>query len=376
MAAVILAAGRSSRMGESKPLLSLGSASVIERLVGAVAQAKVDDIVVVTGHQPGRLAAVLDGLPVRRVHNAGYDAGMFSSIRTGVAALRDDVPGFFIVPADYPLVRPEVLHRLSHALGREGGGILHPTCCGRRGHPPLLSGLYRDALLRADDGDDLRRLLQRHAADETEIEVEDLTILMDMDTPEDHQRMGRFAGFLDAAAGALPTPDDALYLLALLGVPDQVVRHSRAVAKVGEALVEALRPRLPDLDIHLVRAACLLHDLARARPKHALVAEHMLRNLGLARLGAVVGAHMVLPSESLGSSGVTEEHLVYLADKLVVEDAIGSLAERAARALRQHGHESEAAEGARTRMRTAEMIRDRVEALVERPLEEVLARKR
>ena len=300
IAAVILAAGRSSRMGANKPLLPLGSASVIERVVDSVSRAKVGDIVVVTGHESDRLGLVLGKLPaVRQAHNAGYDSGMFSSVRTGVAALRGDVDAFFVLPADYPLVRAEVLDRLILALRGGGRGILHPCCCGLRGHPPLLSGRYRDALLQADVEEDLRSFLQRHAEDEAEVEVEDLTILMDMDTAEDYRRIGRFAATLDAAGdatgnasaaahgGAAPDPaarggpgrktstpagdaavgetdsapadsapegaagsaslssEDALYLLSLLEVPEQVVRHCRTVAAVGEALARALEPRVP-----------------------------------------------------------------------------------------------------------------------------------
>jgi molybdenum cofactor cytidylyltransferase len=422
IAAVILAAGRSSRMGAPKPLLPLGSSTVIERVVGSVLRAGVRDIVVVTGHEPERLAPILDALPARPVHNAGYDAGMFSSVRTGVAALDPDVEAFFILPADYPLVRTEALERLiaifrgtgrsAHGpedTGRAGRGILHLTCCGRRGHPPLLSGRYREALLHASDDDDLRSFLQRHGGDEAEVEVEDLTILLDMDTAEDYRRLCRFASVLDGAgsmpdgrsgyeaggeAGASapggpadPVPSarsealsvaDALFLLSLLEVPDRVVRHCCAVAKVGETLARALKPHAPSLEIALVRTACLLHDIARtsAVPRqHALVGQKLLGNLGLARLGEIIGAHMVLPPEQAEMSAVTETQLVYLADKLVAEDRIVNLEERTARTLRELGGD-EAPQGARvglrSRMQTAQRVLDKVEAILHRPLVEML----
>ncbi len=93
---------------------------------------------------------------------------------------------------------------------------------------------------------------------------------------------------------------------------------------------------MPELDVDLVRTAGLLHDMARGTSKHALVAEIILVNLGLPRLGAVVGAHMVMPPEKLETTLVTEEQLLYLADKLVIEDKIGTLEERTARSLRRH----------------------------------------
>jgi molybdenum cofactor cytidylyltransferase len=421
VAAIVLAAGRSSRMGAAKPLLPIGSSSAIDRVVGSVARALVDDIVVVTGHDRASVAPVIHGLPAGEAHNPRYDSGMFSSVRVGVAALDKDVEAFFVLPADYALVRSEVMERLAAEFAAHGTGVLHPTCCGLRGHPPLIAGRHRDALLRADDGDNLRGFLQREAEDEAELEVEDLTILMDMDTDDDYRRICRFAAVLDAAApvdtavtavarpaspamsvgaraptavgpatnarqapgagarlaGGSPvlSPEDALYLLSLLDVPDRVVRHCQTVASVGQALARALKPHQPGLDVDLVQAAGLLHDLARVRPDHAAAGRDLLRNLGLHRLGEVVGAHMVLTPEQADMSRVTEEQLVYLADKLVAEDEIVGLEERRAATLRSWGDgfaAPEALEGLEARMQAARLILRKVEGVTGHPASEIL----
>jgi molybdenum cofactor cytidylyltransferase len=377
IAAIVLAAGKSSRMGTNKPLLPLGSTTVIERVTGSVSRAGIDAIVVVTGHNPEALAPVLDRLAVRRAHNAGYESGMFSSVQTGVRALADDVEAFFVLPADYPLVRTEVLRRLIESFHDGESDVLHPSCCGLRGHPPLLSGRYRQALVEADDGDNLGSFFRRHADDQAEVDVEDLTILLDMDTTEDFQRVSRFAAILDQAPQSpivSLSPHDALYLLSLLEVPDPVVRHCRTVAAIGTALAEALKPRVPDLDVDLVRTVCLLHDMAKGRRGHALAAQRILSNLGLPRLGEIAGAHMVMPAEKLDAPSVTEAQLVYLADKMVIKDQFIGVEGKAAHAFHKHGSNPEALEGARVRMRTALIIRDRVESLLGRPLEEVLPR--
>jgi putative nucleotidyltransferase with HDIG domain len=392
-----------------KSLLPLGSVAAIERLIGSVSRAEVDDIIVVTGHDPDKISPVLERLPARRAHNAGYESGMFSSVLTGAAALGDDVEAFLILPADYALLRSEVLDRLIHSFREDGRGIVHPSCCGLRGHPPLISGRYRKSLLGTDSGESLLDFFQKHHEDEVEVETEDLTILMDMDTAEDYRRMSRFAGFLDAAVDAAEpaeaavdaaepvgrdsngttagvtkgsppvrstavSPEDALYLLSLLRVPDQVVRHCQTVAAVAEALVEALKPYVPCLDVDLVRAAGLLHDLAKAKPKHAVVAQHILSNLGLTRLGEVVGAHMVLPPEQSSTPSVTEEQVVYLADKLVIEDRVAGFEERAARAVSKRGLDPATMEGVRTRMRTAQIIQEKIETILQRSLGDVLPR--
>jgi hypothetical protein len=90
----------------------------------------------------------------------------------------------------------------------------------------------------------------------------------------------------------------------------------------------------------------------------------------------VVGAHMVLPPELLETPSVTEEHVVYLADKSVIDDRAAGFAERASRALSRQGRDAAALEGVRTRMRSAQIIQERMEAILGRPLDEVLPRER
>lgn len=397
IAAVILAAGTSSRMGTSKPLLPLGTGSVIERVIETVRQAGVGDLVVVTGHRAADVAPVVERPGVRHVHNPDYESGMFSSVRTGVGALRDDVDAFFILPVDCALVGPEVLRRLMRSRVDAPDAILHPTCCGVRGHPPLISGRHRKELARADATVDLRSFLERRRDAELDVDVQDLTILMDMDTPEDYERLRTFAEIMDAlvegaasvtatpvsaiaaatAAGTVTLPalgvDDALFLLGLLELPGRVVRHSRTVAVVGVALAEALKPDLAELDVDLVRAGCLLHDMAKGSPRHAAVGQALLENLGLCRLGSLVGSHMLISPEHLDTPLPTEEQLVYLADKLVVEDQVRSLEGRAARTLQKHAGDAAVAQGVEARLRASRIIAQRVEAIAGRSLDEIVA---
>ncbi len=382
-AAVVLAAGRSARMGADKPLLPLGGGTALERVVRAALKAGVDEVLVVTGHRADDLAPVLINLGVAQVHNPDHENGMFSSVRSGVSTLRDEVDGFLLLPVDCALVRAEVMARLLSEHRKAEAGILHPTCCGRRGHPPLLSARYRRELAAAGDSDDLRAFFRRHSRDEREVEVEDLTILMDMDTPEGHSRLQRFAALLDRAGegrgddgpgaeAASLSPEDALHLLSLLAAPDKLVRHSKTVAAVGVALAEALKVHLPALEVELVRSACLLHDLAKGTRGHAAVAQRVLTNLGLRRLGSLVGSHMVMPLDKLGAALPTEEQLVYLADRLVLDDKVVGLDERTAQALERHRQDPEALSAVETRIRAAATIRDKVEAVLGTRLEEAL----
>jgi broad specificity phosphatase PhoE/CTP:molybdopterin cytidylyltransferase MocA len=383
IAAVVLAAGFSSRMGTLKPLLPLGSSTTIERVVSSLRAAGVARLVVVTGHEAEAVAPVLERLGVERAHNAGYVSGMFSSVRAGVAALPEDIDTFFVLPVDCPLVTPRVLRLLAEHFRCDGAGIIYPTCFGRRGHPPLLSACYIRPLLEADETPNLQAFLASHAADEAEVDVRDLTVLMDMDTPDDYRVLSTFAAALDSAAPLdaaaatrpeLPlTADEALFLLAAAGTPANIVRHCRAAAAVGENVARALKPHLPGLDVALVRAGCLLHDIARVLPHHALLAQEVLTNLGLPRLGAVVGEHMVINPGRPGAPGVTEAELVYLADKLVADGELVGLDERQARALRKMGPGPEAAQRIADRINDARTISTKVGALLGRPVEEAVS---
>jgi molybdenum cofactor cytidylyltransferase len=376
IAAIILAAGSSTRMGLdatagdvlSKALLPLGSRTAIERVVGSVREAGVEEILVVTGHGADHLAPVIDGLGVRYAYNAGHLTGMFSSVLTGVSALGSDVDAFFVLPVDCALIRPEVMNQLvrSHVeAGGRPGTIFHPTCCGRRGHPPLVPARLVDEIQAAGGADGLRGLLLGHEDESIEVEVCDLTILMDMDTRADYERLTRIAAFS-------PTLDDCRYLRSLLSPLDDLVAHTETVADVGTRLAQAVHERAPELEVQLVTSACLLHDIAKGQRKHAAVGQQLLTKLGLPRLGEVVGAHMVLPPDKSDTPALNEEQLVYLADKLVVGDRVTGLPARTGRALYEQRHSMEAMQGAKARMETALAIARRAEALLGCPLEDAI----
>lgn len=364
----------------TKALLPLGSRTVIERVVSVIRDAGIEDIVVVTGHACETLTPVLDVLKVRHVYNPQHLTGMFSSVRAGVAALDSRTRAFFVLPVDYALVGPDVFREMARQWDAsepraaiDDGTVLHPTCCGRRGHPPLLAAGYGPKLLGADGSSDgLRGVLRAGVRREKEVEVEDLAILIDMDTPEDYQRVARFARTIDSPSyGGIP-PDDSRYLRSLLQPSEQLVAHTELVATIGLALGRAVHEHLPEIDLQLVHSACLLHDLAKGTRKHSAVGRRLLDRLGLPGIAAIVDSHMVMPSERLESPVLTEEQIVYLADKLVIGDRFVGLAAKSAHTIGKHRGNPEGVESAKLRMQTAALIAGRVEALLGRSLEAVI----
>lgn len=189
IAAIILAAGYSSRMGAFKPLLPFGETTVLERSIALFRAAGIADIRVVTGHRADDLLPLLARLQVRPLFNVHYAQGMFSSVLAAAASLEAENEAFFLLPVDFPLLRPESVDSLLRAWRRGEGRILYPTCHGRRGHPPLLAASYREAILAWPGHGGLRGLLQQYQEDAMNIETGDEGILLDMDTPEDYARL-------------------------------------------------------------------------------------------------------------------------------------------------------------------------------------------
>jgi CTP:molybdopterin cytidylyltransferase MocA len=402
VAAIILAAGQSSRMGEPKALLPLAGRTALARVVGALRSAGIERIVTVTGYHARSVGPAATALGVKTAHNAEPERGMFSSVRTGAAALAvggDSSPcaqaawtanrglgfdAFLVLPVDYPLVRASTLKNVIDAYASDDHDVVHPCCAGLRGHPPLLAARVLETLVASPDTD-LRSFLEVHAPRAIEVEVDDLTVLLDMDTPDDRARLQRLALMLDsgdtmhtsephAPAKGLD-PEDALFLLDLLRAPANVAAHCREVARVGKHVATALKGALPGLDVDLVHTACLLHDMVRGQGarRHAQMGERILRNLGAPRLAEVVGAHMVLPLDPCSASTITEEELVYLADKVVVEDTVAGLVGREQRALARCGDDAASRSSIRARMLVAELIAAKVKGLLGRSFEDLLA---
>jgi CTP:molybdopterin cytidylyltransferase MocA len=188
LAAVILAAGRSSRMGAFKPLLPFGPDTVIERVISTVREAGVETLRVVVGWQADLLIPVLERSGVPWVKNERFEEGMYASIQAGVRSLPAGVSAFFLLPGDMPLVRAATLSRLIAEWDQRPGGILYPCHEGRRGHPPLIASSYIPEILRETPLGGLRVLLGRHAQEARDIECEDPGILVDLDTREEYRQ--------------------------------------------------------------------------------------------------------------------------------------------------------------------------------------------
>lgn len=186
VAAILVAAGFSRRMGSCKQLLNLGGKTALARCVETLLAGGVKEIVVVAGVKGEQVAAEAGLFPVEVVVNNDPDGDMASSVRVGRAALPATASAVIVALCDYPLVLPATVTSLKAAHAEEPERIVIPCHGNRRGHPLLFPRLILEEL----KGDlTLRDLVHIDPTRLCCIKVDDPGILVDMDTPEDYRRI-------------------------------------------------------------------------------------------------------------------------------------------------------------------------------------------
>ena len=366
IAAVILAAGQSSRMERFKPLLPIGSGRAIERVVQTFLSAGISDLIVVTGHRADELQQALAPLKVCCVENVQYRQGMFSSVQAGIRALPASCGAFFIHPADIPLVRPHTIRRLAAVFHAHGSAILYPVFDGRRGHPTLIRHDRIPGILSWEEGGGLRACLQNWEAASQELPVADEAVLMDMDTPADYRlAQGR------SVRGDLPSAAEVRVLMeGIQLLPPAIQAHCRTVATIARRLADAISAAGVPIDGELTEAAAMLHDVARTQPDHARAGAKLLEAHGFPRLAPLVADHMDLAVD--GEAPLDEAQMVFLADKLAAGDRLVELEERFRRKWVKYGRDPDAAAAIARRRDNARRVQVKIEAATGRALRAII----
>ena len=186
--AILLAAGRSQRMGTQKLLLPFAGQTVIAHIADQLLRSAIDQTFVVVGKDGARIAEALAGRPFTLVSNPDPDAGMLSSIRCGLRALPATCDATLVALGDQPTITSALIGQLLHAYRTANRGILVPLHAGKRGHPLLFCSRYRDEILNQHDSVGLRGLLAAHAEDVYEMSTSTSAVLEDMDFPDDYVR--------------------------------------------------------------------------------------------------------------------------------------------------------------------------------------------
>jgi molybdenum cofactor cytidylyltransferase len=184
--AIILAAGRSTRMGGPNKLTAELRGRPLVRIAAEEALAsRARPVIVVTGHQRERVEEAVVGLEVQRVHNPDFALGLSTSLKSGLAALPADVDGAIICLGDMPQIRAALIDRLIAAFDPERGAlVVIPTIEGQRGNPVVWSRRFFPDLMAVEGDVGARHLIDRYPEAVAEVPLSDKAALVDVDTPE------------------------------------------------------------------------------------------------------------------------------------------------------------------------------------------------
>ena len=183
--AVVLAAGRSSRMGGPNKLMALFDGRPLVRLTAETASAsRAGEVVVVTGHQDARVLAALSGLTVRPAHNRDFASGLASSLKTGIRAIAPEADGALIMLGDMPGLTTGDLDRLISAFNKSGGAaIVRATHGGKRGNPVILPRALFPEVMKLEGDTGARHIVESEGNPVIDVEI-GAGASVDVDTPE------------------------------------------------------------------------------------------------------------------------------------------------------------------------------------------------
>jgi molybdenum cofactor cytidylyltransferase len=186
IAAIVLAAGRSTRMGGPNKLTAeIGGRPLVRIAVEAALASRAQPVIVVTGHERERVEAALAGLDVRLVHNPDYADGLGTSLQAGVAAVPAEADGVVVCLGDMPQVSAALIDRLIAAYDAEKGAlVVAPTRDGKRGNPVLWSRRFFPDLMAVTGDVGARNVLASYGEAVIEVPVEGAGAFVDVDTPE------------------------------------------------------------------------------------------------------------------------------------------------------------------------------------------------
>ncbi len=186
IAAVVLAAGRSTRMGAvNKMLAEIGGKPLVRIAAEQAIASRAKPVIVVTGHERERVEAALAGCPVRFVHNANYVDGLGTSLKAGIAAVPADADGAIVCLGDMPQVDHRLIDRLIAAFDPQRGAlVVVPSIDGRRGNPVVWSRRFFNDLMSIKGDIGARHLIGGYAEAVVEVAVAGDAALTDVDTPE------------------------------------------------------------------------------------------------------------------------------------------------------------------------------------------------
>ncbi len=364
-AAIILAAGFSKRMGTFKPLLPIGNETMAERVISGFPKNDVD-IILVSGWRQDLLISGINIRDITLAQNPNFRSGMFSSILAGISLLRKEHKAFFIMPVDIPLVRPATINRLLKEAIYHPGKILYPAFNKTRGHPSVIPCTLVPAIKNWSGEGGLKTLLHMYEQRAWEVVVADSNILIDIDTPDDYRALLKRFQTYD-----IPTDEECIEILnSICKVDPERQRHCIKVSEIAVLLGHNLQLSGCKLNLGLIKAAAMLHDIAKGKPEHDVTGGKILREMGFDKVGEIVSVHSDLAGGDLTLP--LEAKVVYLADKLVQGENLVTIQERYQSTGRRFALTPKIQNIILARSEVAQKVQKEIELLLGNPLQKII----
>ncbi len=288
---------------------------------------------------------------------------MISSLRAALAFLDAKSESFFLSSIEIPLVRRTTLRDIILAYELSGKGVAYPTFFGERGFPILISSEHAEKLWGWNDSGELNAFLEQFDSDAIVVKVADENIFSYNDSQSTQEALiERWKNY------HIPSSSECIALLTEKFVLDgDLLAHSRKVANLAVTMAQTLNTRGYKLNLKLIEAAGLLHDIARGKPDHASLAASLLREIDYPAVAEIVAAHM--NSMFSESEQISERDVVCFADKLVQCNCVVSLETRFQRKLDHYVNDPEARAAIEKRLSNAKRLMRRIEAALGEPIE-------
>ncbi len=191
ISAIILAAGTSSRMGETKQLLPFKGTSLIRTVTSNVLASSVDEVLVVSGCKAEAIKAQVDDLPVKIVYNPDYKLGQGTTLAAGAGQVNPAAEIFLVFMADQPLIDAAIIDSLIAAYQQRSCLALRPVYHGQPGHPVIFDGSLLEAMKALSNDEGARQILAGLGKKAVELPVPYPEVVFDVDTPEAYQKLTR-----------------------------------------------------------------------------------------------------------------------------------------------------------------------------------------
>ncbi len=372
ISAVIPAAGLSTRMHKYKPLLKLGNLTILEHTIILFKKCNIADIIVVTGHNREKIEPLIKKNGAKPVFNKDFKTGMLGSIKTGVKKISSKSSGFFLLPVDIPLIRKSSVHSLTARFKKNPEHIIIPEFNKEPGHPPLIPAWLIPEILDLQRDSNLGKLLLSHKDDQKRQIVHDHGILMDADNKKAYDDLKTRYQTID-----IPDKKECLSIIQEnLKGEKSIKAHVELVAKTAISLAREVQARPSEnktskytLDINLILAGALLHDIKRKEANHAAVGAQLILSLGFSKVADIVSQHMDLSLPL--TDYLTEAQIIYFADKLCNGAKLDFNYDK--RFKERIKHTPNAKNIILKRYEHTQLIQARIENLVKKPVKSILS---